>query len=94
MLLAGQDAPGLPPAGRDGRPSLEDGLLSAWLGPFGWLLLAEPAGDATLEELTGEVALAQLEAQRSDSPRARLAERLPPPGTRSCGRPRPPACGG
>jgi len=75
VLLAGQDAPGLAPAGRDGRPSLEDGLLSAWLGPFGWLLLAEPAGDGTLEELTSEAALAQLEAQRSDSPRAKLAER-------------------
>jgi uncharacterized protein len=75
VLLAGQDNPGRPPGGRDGRPSLEDGLLSAWLGPFGWLLLAEPAGDSTLEELTSEAALAQLEAQRSDSPRAKLAER-------------------
>jgi hypothetical protein len=27
---------------RDVRPSLEDGLLSAWSGPFAWLLLAEP----------------------------------------------------
>ncbi len=75
VLLAGQDAPGLSPAGRDWRPSLEDGLLSAWLGPFGWLLLAEPADEGTLEELTSQVSLAQLEAQRSDSPRARLAER-------------------
>lgn len=25
---------------REAAPSLEDGLLSAWLGPFGWLLLA------------------------------------------------------
>jgi hypothetical protein len=72
-LLAG-DVPGLPPGGA-GRPSLEDGLLSAWPGPFAWLLLAEPADDGTLEELTGQVALAQLEAQRADSPRARLAER-------------------
>ena len=72
VLLADPDAPGLAPGG---RPSLEDGLLSAWLGPFGWLLLAEPAGEGALEELTGEAALAQLEAQRSDSPRARLAER-------------------
>jgi hypothetical protein len=44
-------------------------------GPFGWLLLAEPVDDGTLEELTGQVALAQLEAQRADSPRAKLAER-------------------
>ena len=75
VLLAGQDTPGLSPGERDGRPSLEDGLLSAWLGPFGWLLLAEPADAGTLEELTSQVALAQLEAQRSDSPRAKLAER-------------------
>ena len=72
VLLADPDAPGLAPGG---RPSLEDGLLSAWLGPFGWLLLAEPAGDGTVDELTSEAALAQLEAQRSDSPRAKLAER-------------------
>jgi len=75
ILLADLDTPGFPPGGRDGRPSLEDGLLSAWLGPFGWLLLAEPAGDGTVDELTSEAALAQLEAQRSDSPRAKLAER-------------------
>ena len=75
VLLADQDTPGFPTGGRDGRPSLEDGLLSAWLGPFGWLLLAEPAGDGTVDELTSEAALAQLEAQRSDSPRAKLAER-------------------
>ena len=75
ILLADQDAPGLPPAGLGGRPSLEDGLLSAWLGPFGWLLLAEPADAGTVEELTSGAARAQLEAQRSDSPRARLAER-------------------
>src|SRR5258708_4069063 len=35
----------------------------------------EPADDGTLEEMTSQVALAQLEAQRSDSPRAKLAER-------------------
>ena len=75
VLLAARTRPGLSPGGRGGRPSLEDGLLSAWLGPFGWLLLAEPVDEGTLEELTSQVALAQLEAQRSDSPRAKLAER-------------------
>jgi hypothetical protein len=75
VLLADENVPGLAPGGPDGRPSLEDGLLSAWLGPFGWLLLAEPVDTGTLEELTSQVALAQLEAQRSDSPRAKLAER-------------------
>jgi uncharacterized protein len=74
-LLADSDVPGLSPAGRGGRPCLEDGLLSAWLGPFGWLLVAEPLDEATLEEMTSKVALAQLEAQRHDSPRAKLAER-------------------
>jgi uncharacterized protein len=74
-LLAEPGAPGLPAGGRSGRPSLEDGLLSAWLGPFGWLLLAEPVDAGTLEEMASQVALAQLEAQRSDSPRAKLAER-------------------
>jgi hypothetical protein len=74
VLLAGQGAQGLPD-GRGGKPSLEDGLLSAWFGPFGWLLLAEPADLGTLEELTSGAARAQLEAQRSDSPRAKLAER-------------------
>jgi len=74
-VLLTEDAPGQPSSGRDGRLSLEDGLLSAWLAPFAWLLLAEPADEGTLEELTSQVALAQLEAQRNDSPRAKLAER-------------------
>jgi uncharacterized protein len=75
VLLAEQDTPASRPGDRGARSSLEDGLLSAWLGPFGWLLLAEPVDAGTLEELTSQVALAQLEAQRNDSPRARLAER-------------------
>jgi len=75
VLLADPGTPGLPASGRDRRPSLEDGLLSAWLGPFGWLLLTEPVDVATLEEMTSKVALTQLEAQRNDSPRAKLAER-------------------
>jgi hypothetical protein len=75
VLLADSGAPKPPPAGQDGRLSLEDGLLSAWLGPFAWLLLAEPADEGTLEEMVSQVALAQLEAQRNDSPRAKLAER-------------------
>jgi uncharacterized protein len=75
VLLTDQGTQGLPTDGRGGTPSLEDGLLSAWFGPFGWLLLAEPARTGTLEELTSGAARAQLEAQRSDSPRAKLAER-------------------
>jgi hypothetical protein len=75
VLLADQATPGLAPGTRDGRPSLEDQLLSSWLGAFGWLMLAEPVDPGTLEEMTGQVAFAQLDAQRSDSPRAKLAER-------------------
>ena len=39
-LLACHGGAGRPD--REARPSLEDGLLSAWSGPFAWLLLAEP----------------------------------------------------
>ncbi|MCW2930964.1 MAG: hypothetical protein JWM19_1926 [Actinomycetia bacterium] len=74
-VLLAEDAPGASHGGLAGRLSLEDGLLSAWLGPFAWLLLAEPVDEGTLEEMVSQVALAQLEAQRNDSPRAKLAER-------------------
>ncbi len=70
--LPGGDADGAP---LDMRPSLEDGLLSAWPGPFAWLAIAEPAGPEELAELTAEINLAHLTAQRSDSPRAQLTAR-------------------
>jgi len=35
------------------RPSLEDGLLSVWLGPFAWLLIAEPADAGTISAMAG-----------------------------------------
>jgi hypothetical protein len=70
-LLAGHGDPG--PSASDVRPSLEDGLLSVWSGPFAWLLLAEPLTNGHLGELADQVSLAQLGAQRSDSPRAQLA---------------------
>ena len=70
-LQAGHSDP-RSPAG-DIRPSLEDGLLSVWSGPFAWLLLAEPVPNGQLGDLTDQVALAQLGAQRSDSPRSQLA---------------------
>jgi hypothetical protein len=56
-------------------PSLEDGLLTAWSGPFAWMVLAGPVGSARLAEMTSQVALTQLSAQRRDSPRAQLAAR-------------------
>jgi DNA helicase HerA-like ATPase len=38
------------------RPSFEDGLLAVWPGPFGWLVLAEPAGAGLLEQVSAEAA--------------------------------------
>ena len=70
-LLAGRGDPG--PVSRDARPSLEDGLLSAWSGPFAWLVLAEPVSAGELHDLVAEVSLAQLSTQRSDAPPAQLA---------------------
>ena len=60
---------------RDERPSLEDGLMSAWSGPFAWLLLTTPVPAGQLGNLVEEVSRAQLGAQRSDSPPAQLATR-------------------
>src|SRR6476620_3909386 len=42
----------------DGRPapSLEECLLAAWPGPFGWLLIAEPLSAAEIGKLAEELA--------------------------------------
>jgi len=56
-------------------PSLERGLLSAWLDAFAWLLLAEPASPSMVTQMAAEAASAQLEAEQNRSPRARLAAR-------------------
>ncbi len=56
-------------------PSLERGLLSAWLDAFAWLLLAEPARPATVTEMAAQAASAQLAAEQNSSPRAKLAAR-------------------
>ncbi len=75
-LLATQ-APASQPTGpaQSVRPSLEDGLLAAWPGAFAWLVLAEPAGRAELDELTFGVYAAQGAAQRFDNPQAQLSVR-------------------
>ncbi len=78
---------------RDARPSLEDGLLSAWSGPFAWLVLAEPVPAGQLGELADEVSLAQLGAQRSTARGPSWPRSGCPPGTPSCARPPRPACG-
>jgi uncharacterized protein len=59
----------------DAAPSLEEGLLSAWLGPFAWLLVAEPADAGTVGELALEASRDQLSAQQNSSPRTQLAAR-------------------
>ncbi len=40
----------------EAAPSLEDCLLPAWPGPFGWLVVAEPVPPAELEWLADETA--------------------------------------
>ena len=55
--------------GEGGGP-LEDGLR-AWRQPFGWLVIAAPVGKERRGELVSEASLAQLMADRHDSPRAR-----------------------
>jgi DNA helicase HerA-like ATPase len=78
-LLADPGGPGASarpaPRDRDARPSLEDGLLSAWSGPFAWLVLAEPVTPAHLAQLSDEVSLALTGALRRDSAEAQLAAR-------------------
>jgi len=64
-----------PAAGMDAEPSLEDGLLSAWLDPFAWLLLAEPLGEAEINDLAADAAHQQLAAENYRSPRSKLAAR-------------------
>jgi len=64
-LSAGRAAGVLP-------PSFEEALLGSWPGPFGWIVIAEPVTDSQLRDMVSQVALAQLGAQRLDSPRARL----------------------
>jgi hypothetical protein len=72
-LLAGPDDSGR--RDRDIRPSLEDGLMSAWSGPFAWLVLTEPVPVGRFGELAEEVSQAQQGTQRFDSPPAQLAVR-------------------
>ena len=74
-LLATPDPPPARPPVHTTRPSLEDGLLAAWPGPFAWIVLAEPADRAELEELTFGVFAAQGAAQRFDNPQAQLSVR-------------------
>jgi hypothetical protein len=56
-------------------PSLEDGFLRSWRGPFAFLVIAGPVSPERHRELLDTVALDQLKAQRQDTPRAQLAEK-------------------
>jgi DNA helicase HerA-like ATPase len=40
-------------------PSLDDGLLGSWTGPFGWMVVAEPLPPARLRSLADEAARRQ-----------------------------------
>ncbi|MFI0407803.1 ATP-binding protein [Actinomadura sp. 3N508] len=57
-LLVDDDTPEDP-----ARPSLEDGLLSVWVQPFAWMLVAEPVALAEAERLADELAVRQQRAQ-------------------------------
>jgi hypothetical protein len=59
----------------DAPPSLEEGLLTTWRGPFAWLLLAEPADPGTITDLALDASRVQLAAQQYSSPRSQLAAR-------------------
>ena len=54
-LLAGEEAIGLP----NDRAPLEEGLLAAWDGPFGWLILADPLAPPEITDYAGRVASKQ-----------------------------------
>jgi uncharacterized protein len=58
-------------AARDGSvPSLEECLLPAWAGPFGWVVMAEPVSPGDLEGLADETARREILASN-------LADRFP-----------------
>ncbi len=66
-LLLTQDAP---PDREQAVPSLEECLLPAWAGPFGWLVVAQPVPPPGLEWLADEAA-------RHERLAIGLAERFP-----------------
>jgi hypothetical protein len=82
------------PDGLEMPPSLEDGLLSAWLDGFAWLLLAEPVAETELNDLAADAARAQLAAERLSSPRAKLAARRAAARHDELRGPPRPGCGG
>jgi hypothetical protein len=77
VLLADEEQPerSRRRAAAQALPPLEELLLESWPGPFGCIVIAEPIAAVQLREMAGGVALAQLSAQRMDSPRAQLEAR-------------------
>ncbi|GLZ10356.1 hypothetical protein Acsp04_05910 [Actinomadura sp. NBRC 104425] len=59
-LLADDAAP---KPGEPARPSLEEGLLSVWMRPFAWLLVAEPVDAAEAGSLADDLADRQRHAR-------------------------------
>ena len=47
---------GEPPGRQEAAPSLEECLLPAWAGPFGWIVVAEPLSALDVEWLADEAA--------------------------------------
>jgi hypothetical protein len=65
----------MPDDDQQARPVPENGLLSAWLEAFAWLVLAEPVPEAAINNLAFDAAHQQLMAENSSSPRSKLAAR-------------------
>ncbi|WP_344954322.1 ATP-binding protein [Actinomadura miaoliensis] len=59
-LLADAAVPGL---GESARPSLEEGLLSVWMRPFAWMMVAEPVGPVEAASLADDLADRQQHAR-------------------------------
>ncbi|XRQ13384.1 ATP-binding protein [Actinomadura welshii] len=62
-LLVDDQSPKEGPSEEPARPSLEDGLLSVWMQPFAWMLVAEPMTGPETERLADDLADRQQHAQ-------------------------------
>jgi DNA helicase HerA-like ATPase len=70
--LLPEDEPRTGERGLGSAPSLEECLLAVWPGPFGWLLVAEPADGAEIGGIAAQVADRE---ERAASQAERFAER-------------------
>jgi uncharacterized protein len=74
-LLAEHQGNGIGRAAVREPPSLDDVLPGSWPEPFGWMVIAAPVTDARRREKISQVAMAQLTAQRYDTPSKQLEAR-------------------